>query len=274
MGEIPDDQLIHEGIKQNPYPFWFWLFLFTVGLSLFWGVQNWVFSKIHSRDDQQPFFQVTNRELSVFLWQYPERMRVHARNKSGYLPGFQYLDKVTVEVQASEQWVQAPPELLFLYHTWVRQTGTEFPKREIFPEEFQEFLDYAEEWQPVHWPAAPQDYVALVQSLPFKKGENLQTLPETTFPLSVRLSFQGWKNYFKEGVAINAVRPQRKEMEIFLQEFPHYGRPYWRNIEGETYLKTFISPTASQVQEIPSSEIPPFLKAVYYNFIQLHSAKN
>ena len=91
--------------------------------------------------------------------------------------------------------------------------------------------------------------------------ENLQTLPEGQLPTIVKQAFMGWKNYFKEGDAINAVRPKREEMETFLKAFPHYARPYWRNIEGDSYLQ----PGSAQ-EVIPSAEMAPFLKAAFYNF--------
>lgn len=268
--EIPDDQLIHEGISQNPYPFWFWLFLFTIFISLIWGFQTWYQGYLHYQFQRQPFLQVTNRELSVFLWQNPEHMRVNAKSKTGYLPAFQFMDKVTVEVDLADRYVQAPPELLFLYHTWNRQIRDEFPRRSIPPQEFLAFLEYAEEWQPLNWPGAPAEYKKLIEALPTSGLVNLQELPENVLPLAVRLAFQGWKNYFKEGTEINAVHPSKTQMEDFLKRYPHYARPFWRNIVGEKYLATLLDESTSEDAVIPSAELPPFLRAAFFNDLILY----
>lgn len=263
---LSEDQFIHEGYKENPYPFWFWLFLLAVMMCLTWGAQSWYQSYLQTQIKQNPFLQVKNRDLSLFLWQNPEFMRVNASKKSGYLPGFQFLEKVTLEPAFADVYATAPPELLFLYHTWNRQIRHEFPRRKIDPQEFMEFLHYAEEWQPSLWPDAPQEYAALVVSLPNSTLSDLQTLPETVLPEPVRMAFQGWKNFFKEGEAINKSDPTYGQMEAFLALYPHYARNYWRNISSLHYLKTLSMGAFEKEERIPFEELSPFLRVAFFNY--------
>ncbi len=245
---LRDDQLIHEGYKSNPKPFWIWLLAILLTLSFLWMTQAALQRHITEAIEENPFLQVTNREMSVFLWLNPQHMRAHAARKSGYLPGFQYLDRVGPDLEMLDDYVIAPPELLFLYHTWVRQIGDEIPLRQITSAEFAEFLKYAEEWQPQYWAQAPKGYVELVSGL----SKNTEKDLRTTLPHVVQLAFQGWKNYFKEGEAINKYTPTPEELKAFLEQHPHYARPYWRNIV-DNYLKD-------------SNQFAPFLKVALYNW--------
>ena len=171
-----------------------------------------------------------------------------------------------MEPEFADAYATAPPELLFLYHTWNRQIKNEFPRRKIDAHEFQEFLNYAVEWQPKNWPEAPKDYVDLVASLPTSTETNLQDLPETSLPLSVRMAFQGWKNYFKEGDAINKIKPTYGQMLSFLEIYPHFARNFWRNISSEDYLKTLTLGSFKKEESIPQKELAPFLRVAYFNY--------
>lgn len=263
--EISDRDLINEGIAKNPYPFWLWLGVLVILLALAWGINSWYFTTISQRIYQNPFLQVTNRDLSLFLWNNPHHMRAHSSKKGGYLPAFQYLNKVTVEPELADQYAVAPPELFFLYHTWNRLVRNEIPMRSISKEEFSEFLNYAEEWQPTFWPAAPEDYISFVSNLYQEKASDLQSLPENTLPKVVRIAFQGWKNYFKEGDLINAKKFSFQEVLNFLKKYPHYSRNYWRNIEGKNYLKSLFFKNKKGDDIMPDEEIAPFLKVALYN---------
>ena len=268
--ELSEKDFIQEGFKKNPLPFWIWFVLLTILVSLLWGGASWYYTKLNALIQTSPFLQVTNRELSLFLWQNPEFMRVNAKDKNGYLPGFQYLNKVSLELAEADNYVIAPPELLFRYHTWHRLVGNTFSPRPIPVEEFREFLNYTDEWQPRHWPEAPSGYVELINDLPNTKLSDLAILSTTALPKEVRIAFQGWKNYFKEGQAINEVRPTVEEMRRFLNQNPHYARNYWRNIVEPTtpnYLKTFTFETMSPTAPIPSNELSPFLKVAIFNFL-------
>ena len=154
---IKDDELIREEYSKNPKRFWGWLlFLFLVILLIFalqWGLKR----TLEGRVCKSPFFRVTNREMSVFLWQNPELLRVHQKKKMGYLPGFQYLDKVSLEPELDKAWVVAPPEVLFAYHTWARLLGEVWIATPILVSDFKNFLNYAEEWKIENWKEAPKE---------------------------------------------------------------------------------------------------------------------
>jgi len=218
-----------------------------------------------------PFLQVTNRQFSLFLWQFPEYMRVNATQKAGYLPGFQYQSKISLVLGSADDYVSAPPELLFLYHTWHRLISSEFIARPIPLNEFREFLDYEEEWQPQNWPAAPSGYVHLTQTLESSTQADLRALPIAILPQEVRVAFQGWKNYFKEGYLINQTKPTFAEMEGFLKSNPNYARNYWRNIVLDSYpnyLKTLSLGSFDPNAIISKDEIAPFLRVAFFNYKQ------
>lgn len=269
---LSEKDFIHEGYKKDPFPLWLWLFLLTALLSLIWGSSSWYDGKLSLLVNESPFLQVTNREISLFLWQNPEYMRNNSKNKNGYLPGFQYIDKVTLNVVDADQYAVAPPELLFRYHTWHRLVSGEFTERAIPKKEFVEFLTYAEEWHPTYWPNAPKEYIALMGQLAKMTPEDdLSKLSTNELPLEVRMAFQGWKNYFKEGEAINNVKPTFSQMRKFLASHPHYARNYWQNIVQDTtpnYLKSLNAGVESSDSTVPSDEMSSFLKAAFYNYIE------
>ncbi len=273
---LREQDFIHEGYAKNPSLLWIWLALIAALICLLWGGQTWRQRRVDSSMDSNPFLQVTNREFSLFLWQHPEYMRIHVKNRSGYLPGFQYMDKIGVDPQMAEQYVVGPPQVIFLYHAWRRLIGSDVVSRKIPVKEFREFTSYAEEWQPKYWPAAPAEYVKFMETLEKETIADLQTLPLTTLPHQARLAFQGWKNYFKEGDLINAVKPTYAQLQAFLAERPHYARQHWRDILKETpnYLLTLSSGTFDPEAEVPSQELAPFLKAAFFNFQQVSSLQH
>jgi hypothetical protein len=146
--------------------------------------------------------------------------------------------------------------------------ASEQPMQPINPKDFEEFLQHSAEWQPANWKKAPDSYVKFIQN-----GE-LENKEWNDVPMIVRLAFQGWKNYHKEGTAINQLNPTLPEMEQFLKEYPHYGRSFWRNIEevdglqiaGKNYLKMLLESPPSNVH-FPSGQIAPFLKVAYFNYL-------
>lgn len=267
--ELQEKDMVHEGYKQNPSPFWAWLFAILGIIVVAWIVQNAIQQRLQTQYSNDPFLQVTNRDMSLFLWQNPVYMRVNSKTKTGYLPGFQYLDKVNIEPGFAEKYVQAPPELLFLYHTWERLLKKGIAPRPISAAEFIEFLDYADEWQPKNWSNAPQIYVEFVQNLTPSYQKDLQN----SLPLDVRLAFQGWKNFFKEGEKINAVTPTYGQMQTFLNWFPNYARSNWRNISNASYLKTLTFGKFEKDEGIPKNELEPFLRAAFFNAQQAAQKK-
>lgn len=263
-----------------PLPFWLWLFLLVVVVALVWGSRGWYEGFLRKEKAHDPFLEVTNRNFSVFLWQFPSFMRRHASQKSGYLPGFLSTNE-NFTSETAEEFVSAPPDLLFLYHTWHRLLAPEFIGRSISPKEFESFLDQLPEWRPDRWKKAPDEYVQLVSSKKYQQIDNLQILPESTLPLIVRQVFIGWKNYFLEGEQINDLKPTFAEVKTFLEAHPNYARNYWRNIQkindqpvaGLEYLNGFVSGTFIPDATVPKEQLTPFLKVALYNAEQAKKGK-
>lgn len=258
--------LYEESFIQEEYvkrPFFFWISaVFSALLIVLISIASYFADELKSTQFQiSPFLQVTNREFSLFLWQHPHLMRVHAKNKIGYLTGFQYLHKVNMELALTDEYVTVPPSILFLYHAWKLLVSSYVPEKSISPIEFKEFLKLMEEWQPNNWQAAPKDYVDLVSNI---EKQDIQVIKN--LPFEVRHAFFGWKNYFKEGEAINAFTPTVKMVNEFLMRFPNYARNYWQNIlidECPNYLKSLQGTMSDAL--VPVDEIPPFLRVALYN---------
>jgi hypothetical protein len=265
---LKEKDFIHEDYKKHPFSIWLWGGFLLFIACLLWGLETWYTNKLEQQVVSSPFLQVTNREMTIFLWQNPSYMRVHVNNKEGYLPGFQFIDKIGLDVQYADEYVVAPPELLFLFHTWHRLISSEFSQRKIPADEFIAFLNYCEEWQPRNWPAAPPEYSDFFYGKPLSQIEDLAKLSEKTLPLIVRQAFQGWKNYFKEGAEINRVKPTFIEMQNFLTSHPHYTRSYWRNIVNIFHPKYLIEMRSNSNLVVPNEEMAPFLKVAFYNYQQ------
>jgi len=247
MPELQEKDFIQERYGKDPYPFWLWLFLLAAFTTTLWFFEGWIAREVRTDYTHNPFLQVTNRDLSLFLWQFPEKMRINASQKSTYLPAFQYEEKVTLFPDQADEWVSAPPELLFLYHTWKRQIGDIWFPRPILKQEFIEFINYAEEWKPDFWPKAPESYLAFYNKLSsVSAGQDVAN----QLPLPVRQAFQGWKNFYKEGERINQLKITPKILAEFFKKYPHYARNYWQNLYSEYIIKSN----------------PPFLKTALYNF--------
>lgn len=253
---IKDSELINESYHKRPGTFWAWLFVFMLLMSALIGIRFWLQHEWKKEVESTPFTRVTNREMSIFLWHNPEFMRAHVGQKNGYLPAFQYISKVSVEPLLADEWVAAPPPVLFLYHTWKRQIGEIWIARSIVPQEFEEFLSYAEEWQPEFWKKAPASYVDLIKKLHSLSGNIAGELP-----LEVKLAFQGWKNYMKERSFIQALAVSGGELNRFLERYPSFRRPYWKNIVGENYLRH----AWGEEEIVPQMEMAGFLKSSLYN---------
>lgn len=267
--ELEEKNFINEGYSKNPFPLWLWFFLLIALLAMIWGVGNWYNNKVNLLFRESPFLRVTNRDLSLFLWQNPEYMRINAKEKSAYLPAFNYIDKVTVDVAFADQYAAAPPDLLFLYHTWDRLIKEEFTDRPIPAAEFRDFLGYAEEWQPHYWPDAPEGYVNLVAKLPTSAPADLSLLSKNELPLDVRIAFQGWLNFFKDGEAINTMKVTEGDIGQFLASHPHYARNYWRNIVQENtpdYLKG-LTALSKGSGAVPKDRLASFLRVALFNYL-------
>ncbi|CUI17344.1 conserved putative membrane protein [Candidatus Protochlamydia naegleriophila] len=259
-------------LGSRAFPLWLWIFLATALVAMVWGSMGWYQGVVQHEKKAEPFLDVTNRQFSVFLWQFPSFLRSNVSKKAGYLPGFQTA-KETLELGEADAIVTAPPDLLFLYHTWHRLLVPEQVVRSIKPIEFIEFLNQVEEWQPKNWPTAPQDYVKLMESKQFEQMNDLQSLPESSLPVLVRQAFLGWKNYYREGAEINALNPSIAQVQAFLEAHPHYKRNYWRNIQeiagqqilNDDYLYLLTQRAFNPEESFPANQLAPFLKVALFN---------
>lgn len=260
---LEEKDFIHEEYRKNPWPFWGWLGVVITFTLLFYGSSLFYYSTLAEQYAHHPFLQVTNREMSLFLWQNPQHMRIHVKKKNGYLPAFQYAERIGLDPEYADDYVVAPPELLFLYHTWHRLLGKVYIPRSISAKEFSTFLSAAPEWLPRFWQKAPIRYIALLDQLQARENENLNLVSFEELPLDVRNAFVGWKNYYFEGDQINALNSTYQDVAHFLAEYPHYGRSYWCNIVGDSYLKTLQDKKNSEF--MPADELSPLLRVALFN---------
>lgn len=266
---LSERDFVQENIRKNPTPFWVWICILTILIGIFWGASSWFNSFYSNQFTGKPFLQVTNREFSLFLWQNPEFMRVNSKTKQGYLPGFQYQEKIGMDLAAADELVSAPPATLFLYHTWNRLLSKEFTETDIPLEQYKEFIQQFPEWEPTNWKEAPQEYVHFMQDLPKEKTENLRTLSKSVLPVQVRMAFQGWKNYYKDAETVNKLSIDVKKMAEFLKSHPNYARPYWQNIVKSSrpdYLISFNPGHETVTGALPDDQLTAFLKLAFYNF--------
>lgn len=282
---VPEKLLSEKDFIQNNqagslFPAWLWIFLLSLLIISVIGTWNWSQNYFRDQKNEKPFLDVTNRQFSVFLWQFPSYLRMNSPIKTGYLPGFE-TNGESVQLSAVENFVSAPPDLLFLYHTWNRLLETDYIPRPIAAQPFDEFLNQTQEWLPLYWKNAPKAFVDMLEKGTYKEMADLQTLTMEELPLVVRQSFQGWKNYFEEGPEINALAPTFKELEEFLDAHPHYKRNYWRNIQtiakqqvaGNNYLLTTLYSIEQADEKVPSAQLAPFLKVALFNAQQAKLGK-
>lgn len=266
---LPEDKFINESYSKNPTPFWVWLGVLAAGVTFIWGSMNWIGDKMREEISSKPFLQVTNRDFSIFLWQFPQFMRGNMPAKMDNLPGFHSSGPMGLKPEDASTFVRTPPDVLFLYHTWDRLLKDEFTPRQIPLTEFLEFLEKAPAWNPEYWADAPSEYIAFVDQLSTSQMTNLENASKAQLPEEVRMAFQGWKNFFKEGDEINQISPTVQEMETFVSSHPHYARNYWRNIVMEDQPNYLISLTKKSVDEdeaLSSDEMTGFLKTAYFNY--------
>lgn len=258
--------------QKEGMPWWLWVFLATIAMSLLLGGYERFQSFMTQEENSDPFMNVSNRQFSLFLWQFPEYMKVNASDKSSYLRGFMP-NQENFSSDTSEDCVDASFDLLFLYHTWARLLFSDPIGRPIPPEEFKQFLTQFPEWHPKNWKEAPKPYVQLVSRESYLATRNMQELPDATLPKEVRAAFFGWKNYFVEGTEINAVKFTYAELLAFLEKHPTYQRSYWRNISevqgkkvaGLNYLSSLLKGGFSSESVVPREQLAPFLIVAYYN---------
>ena len=256
---LSEKEFIQEGYKRDPNTIKFWSILIALVMLLIYAANYFAEELKVNVWKISPFLRVTNREFSLFLWQHPHLMRVHAKNKIGYLSGFQYLHKINMDLETSEEYVTVPPNVLFLYHAWNRLISSHLPSRPILIEEFKEFLRLSIEWHPNNWPMAPEGYLKVVEDLDnFEK--NSYRLSVSELPLEVRKAFYGWKNYFKEGDAINSLNITGHQVKVFLEKYPNFQINYW-----EKLYPNYLFTLNENDDIIPKNQIPSFLLVALYN---------
>jgi len=243
--------------------------------AIFWGVGSVYTKEMDEVIEESPFLQVTNRDMSIFLWQFPDLLPQNVQDKTGYLSGFETSsEKFGPKLDLADEFVVAPPKLLFLYHTWNRLLRDEFVERRIPKEQFYQFLNALPEWRPDNWSKAPLEYRRMLQSLSYTDIEDLSRLSMESLPLVVRMAFQGWKNFFLEGNQINDLKITVGQMRRFLTGHPNYARHFWRNIVAKGYLSAdypnyLISLEGRRAQAddaLSKEEVAPFLKSAVFNF--------
>lgn len=277
---LPEKDFIQESSGWGSLPVWLWIFLLSTLILTVIGTWNWYQGYFQDKKDEKPFLDVTNRQFSVFLWQFPSYLRMNSPIKTGYLPGFES-NTEGVQLSEVENYVSAPPDLLFLYHTWSRLLEPYYISRPIAPASFEVFLNETQQWLPLYWKDAPKEYAALIDNHTYKDKEDLQHLTHSELPIIVRQSYQGWKNYFEEGPDINALEPTFGEVKEFLTQYPNYMRNYWRNlatiakqqVAGPNYLLDFLHSLEDLEEKVPQNQLAPFLKVALYNAKQANVGK-
>lgn len=267
--QLEEKDFIQESYNKDPQGTW-WLIAFAA-LTFLTAISIWTLGAyrqgvLNQRQQSSPFYQVTNRQLSLFLYPHSTYMRVHQRSKSNYLPGFDYQNRVGITEGFADKLAIAPPALLHHYHTWQRLLGSHHSARAISVDDFSAFLEENPEWLPDNWPDAPSSYPSLIVKILARQIQSLDKLP-----LAVKQAFTGWKNYFHEGEEINALDVSKETIQLFLKEHPHFERHYWRNFyladdESSLYLNKLDSSETSSI--LPNEQIPPFLKVAIFNWLQ------
>lgn len=277
-GAIPplsEKDFIQNGWRLSSFPFWLWIFIMASLIGIIWGTSSWYQGLIKQEKSREPFLEVTNRDFSAFLWQFPSYLRVNVPKKTGYLPGFLSTSE-NFNSATAEEYVSAPPGLIFLYHTWHRLLAPDFIARPIPQAEFIEFLERLPEWKPKNWANAPNGYAEIIDAKKYTGTEDLQKLSEAVMPFVVRQAFQGWKNYFKEGQKINKMQPTYAQVQTLIDKHPAYARPYWRNIDevenqqvaGSDYLLAMLKGAVVPDAVVPNDQLAPFLKVALFNMAQ------
>lgn len=191
-------------------------------------------------------------------------MKANVKLKVGYLPDFE--QGILVDPSKAEDQAIAPPEVLFLYHTWSRLLSQYYIPNSISSTEFIEFLKIDKQWQPDFWPAAPEGYIQLVTALKLSEEHELKNVSLEVLPVTVRQAFQGWRNFYKQGEAINQFSPTYGFVREFLMVYPHYGRPFWQNlifVAGSNYL--LDNGTEDNEKLFPKEQLSSFLRVALYN---------
>ena len=130
-GELDEKNFIQE---KGPKLMWAFLILFLTATFLLWGLKVWERVLIERKQVTYPFYQVTHRDFSLFLWQNPEF--IPEKGEALFSP------------ELAETYVSAPKEVLFYYHAWHRLLGMRsLAKNPIDPRLYHEFLVRYPQWR-------------------------------------------------------------------------------------------------------------------------------
>ena len=70
---LEEKDFIYEAKGNDPLPPWFFIIIVLGIFSIIWLGGNWFLQTMETKVDENPFLQVTNREMSLFLWQKGKR---------------------------------------------------------------------------------------------------------------------------------------------------------------------------------------------------------
>ena len=264
--ELEEKDFIHEEYSKHPYHLWFWVLVCLVIFGGIWWITRTSEAKVQTVVADKPFLQVTNRDYQMFLWQNPGFMKDHLKANRHYLSAWG--DRLAPDPAKADDWVEATPEALFMYHTWKRIVGEYNYPRDIPLKEFLEFLKDDPEWLPQYWSEAPPAYRTLIKW--FQEGntfDNLRELSYKELPLEVRQAFVGWKNYKVESQAINKLSPTWRQLWTFLEVYPNFRRSLWINFLRKERPHYLDQSGAKGEEEIPEDRMDGLLKMALYNYL-------
>lgn len=248
--------------------------IFLCVLLVIWALDKWEDEIHYNKVQDDHFFQVTNRDLSIFFFQNPGILEY-----TGKVPYFNSAEvPIILAPHFADVDADAPVSLLYRYQVWKRLLYGKLAKEPIYVFRFVEFLNENCMWLPSNWAAAPHEYVTLISSMEQNSETDLSKLSYKELPYEVRVAFQGWRSYTLDWDDIRSIDPTGIELEKFLVEHKEYLRPLWINFEREStphYLKSF-SPAGKFIgkdphQKISEDELTAFLKMGLFNSQQSQS---
>lgn len=268
--ELKEEDFIQDEFKQSPNPYLLAIFFLAIITILITAIHTWYAEHQSAYRKTSPFYQVTNRDFSLFLLQNPRFLNQNVSNKEAYLPGLQYLKKLQSNLKDADNLVDAPDQMIFYYQTWNRLIDYPPPPRTIPVGEYKDFLSQYEEWTPVYWRNATRDYEELYRQIQNGTApQNLATVSKLALPDDAREAFIGWKNAIMEKEELEKFRPTFALLKEFLDKYPNFQRNYWFNIlkaSDWSYLETISFDKYDPTGNVPEDQIAPFLQIALFNY--------
>lgn len=249
----------------SPNPFLIGIFFVAILVIIVSSIQTWYVEYTAAHQKKSPFYQVTNRDFTLFLRENPNFLNKNISSKEAFLPGVEFIKQVSSNVETADDLINAPDDILFEYWTWNRLIDYPPPKRAIPLDEFQQFLKDYPEWTPIYWRSSPRSYDELYHDILAGKApkELSGKLPD-----DVREAFIGWKNFTVEKEEIEKFDPTFGELKNFLATYPNFRRNYWINIVAASdpnYLETYSFANYTLDDKVPLDQIAPFLQIALFN---------